>query len=301
MTRVKIEWLFKWRLHFLKKKNLYFGNHNQRYEAWNDSNVRLKHEGKYWGSKNRELTAVKQKSCWLQTSHSLIFFSAAGRRSYLLLLADSGEVSRCRAEAAEAMLSVCSAGIGKASMEGTNPRCSCSVCAISGMSCVMAVEAEEMTSGERALVGEVRGGSRGESRGCGLSRARAPMGGDKAWRWRARVCQKEFEVDGRRLQGERLTCRFSNPGSRTADTPLGLLEGAEKPKPLPPSSPLLGLWLTSSPALQRQNQRRNQSCKHWFLTFFYCTLMWSNHILVLYCLRIMDVLMDVVIVWINGK
>lgn len=82
-----------------------------------------------------------------------------------MLLAVRGEVSRCRADAAEAMLSVCRADRGKGSKLDTSPRCSCSVWdAISGMSWDMAVEAEEMTSGERALVGEASGGRRGESR-----------------------------------------------------------------------------------------------------------------------------------------
>lgn len=63
------------------------------------------------------------------------------------------------------MLSVWSAESGKGSKLDTSPRWCCMVWdAISGMSWDMAVEAEEMTSGERALVGEARGGSRGESR-----------------------------------------------------------------------------------------------------------------------------------------
>ncbi len=74
-------------------------------------------------------------------------------------------MSRCSADAAEAMLSVWRDERDKGSKPDTSPRCSCRVWdAISGMSWDMAVEAEEMTSGERALVGEARGGRRGESR-----------------------------------------------------------------------------------------------------------------------------------------
>lgn len=50
------------------------------------------------------------------------------------------------------------------------------------MSWDMAVEAEEMTSGERALVGEARGGRRGESRTGGVSRASGPLGDAKDYK-----------------------------------------------------------------------------------------------------------------------
>lgn len=80
-----------------------------------------------------------------------------------LLLAVRGEVRRCRAEAAEAILSVWRAERGKGSKLDTRLRCRVWD-AISGMSWDMAVEAEEITSGERALVGEASGGRRGESR-----------------------------------------------------------------------------------------------------------------------------------------
>lgn len=92
-----------------------------------------------------------------------------------------GEVSRCRADAAEAMLSVWRADRGKGSMVDTSPRWCCRVWdAISGMSWDIAVEAEEMTSGERALVGEARGGRRGESRTGGVSSGSGPLGDAKA-------------------------------------------------------------------------------------------------------------------------
>lgn len=93
-----------------------------------------------------------------------------------------GEVSRCRADAAEAMLSVWRAERVKGSKLDTSPRCRVWD-AISGMSWDMAVEAEEMTSGERALVGEARGGMRGESRTWGVSSARGALGDAKACRW----------------------------------------------------------------------------------------------------------------------
>lgn len=54
------------------------------------------------------------------------------------------------------------------------------------MSWDMTVEAEEMTSGERALVGEACGGRRGGSRTCELSREREPLGDARAWRERER-------------------------------------------------------------------------------------------------------------------
>lgn len=47
------------------------------------------------------------------------------------------------------------------------------------MSWDIAVEAEEITSGERALVGEARGGRREESRTGGVSRASGPLGDAK--------------------------------------------------------------------------------------------------------------------------
>lgn len=76
-----------------------------------------------------------------------------------------GEVRRCKADAAEAIVSVWRAGRAKASKLETSPRWCCRVWdAISGMSWDSAVDAEEMTSGERALVGEARGGNSGESR-----------------------------------------------------------------------------------------------------------------------------------------
>lgn len=69
-------------------------------------------------------------------------------------LSSSGE-SRCNAEAAEAMLS------WRGSRASANPLGNVSE-AISGMmSCDMAVEAEEITSGERALVGDAGGSSTG--------------------------------------------------------------------------------------------------------------------------------------------
>lgn len=124
---------------------------------------------------------------WTLSQHSfLLKLRYHGQSStYLLLLAVRGDVSRCRADAAEAMLSVWRAERGKGSKLDTSPRWSCRVWdAISGMSWDMAVEAEEMTSGERALVGEARGGRRGESRTWGLSSARGPLGDAKAWKWR---------------------------------------------------------------------------------------------------------------------
>lgn len=44
------------------------------------------------------------------------------------------------------------------------------------------MEAEEITSGERALVGEARGGRRGESRTGGVSRASGPVGEAKDYK-----------------------------------------------------------------------------------------------------------------------
>lgn len=48
------------------------------------------------------------------------------------------------------------------------------------MSWDSAVEAEEITSGERALVGDVRGGNSGESRTWGVSSPSGPLGDAKA-------------------------------------------------------------------------------------------------------------------------
>lgn len=73
------------------------------------------------------------------------------------------------------------AGRGKGSKPEPSPRwCGRVWEAISGMSWESAVEAEEMTSGERALVGEASGGNSGESTTWGLSSPSGPLGGDKA-------------------------------------------------------------------------------------------------------------------------
>ena len=111
---------------------------------------------------------------------------------HLLMLEPRGEVSRCSALAAEAMLSACRAGMGSG-ME-TRPRCSGRVWeAISGMSWDMAVEAEEMTSGERARVGEAWWGRRWASRTWAPSRESGPLTPARICReagWEA--CSGEF-------------------------------------------------------------------------------------------------------------
>lgn len=67
-------------------------------------------------------------------------------------------------------------------MVDMSPRWCCRVWdAISGMSWDIAVEAEEMTSGERALVGEARGGRSGESRTGGVSSGSGPLGDANAY------------------------------------------------------------------------------------------------------------------------
>lgn len=112
------------------------------------------------------------------------------------MLAVRGEVSRCRADAAEAMLSVWRAERGKGSKPDTSPRWCCRVWdAISGMSWERAVEAEEMTSGDRALVGEARVGKIGESRTWGLSNFREPLEDAKAYGWGAQRKKISFHSE----------------------------------------------------------------------------------------------------------
>lgn len=146
------------------------------------------------------------------------------------MLAERGEVSRCKAEAAEAMLSVWRAESGRGSRLDTKLRCRVWD-AISGMSWDMAVEAEEMTSGERALVGEDSGGRRGESRTWELSSPRGPLGETIAWVCRERnIYNKDSESANvyRDRKPRKPTCRFSSPGSSTADAALGLLVEVER-------------------------------------------------------------------------
>lgn len=74
--------------------------------------------------------------------------------------------SKCRAEAAEAILSAWCPGSSTSpeSPDGAATKLRCRVSeAISGISWDMAVEAEEMTSGERSRVGEAWGTTKGST------------------------------------------------------------------------------------------------------------------------------------------
>ncbi len=82
--------------------------------------------------------------------------------------------NRWRTDAADAMLSECRTGTESAAALAS-PLCRVSE-AISGMSWDIAVEAEEMTSGERALVGEAWGTTMGSM--AWRSRARGRFGGE---------------------------------------------------------------------------------------------------------------------------